>query len=77
MLVYQNSSLYPIQIKLTASPFRAYKDKSNFLASIEDLKQLCEHSNLEINIAQGAVICMCEDVLPIDHKNNFVPVWLI
>ncbi len=33
--------------------------------------------NLEINIAQGAVICMCEDVLPIDHKNNFVPVWLI
>ena len=77
LLIYQEDCIYPIQIKLTASPFRDYKDKSNFLVSIEELKQLSEHSNLEINIAQGAVICMCEDVLPIDHNNNFVPLWLI
>ena len=58
LLIYQEDCIHPIQIKLTASTFREYKDKSNFLVSIEELKQLSEHSNLEINIAPGAVICM-------------------
>ena len=32
---------------------------------------------LKTEIGDGAVVCMASDLLPIDKKNWYVPVWLI
>ena len=31
----------------------------------------------KINAGEGAVICMANDLIPIDKKNWYVPVWMI
>lgn len=33
--------------------------------------------SLKIEIGTGSVICMSNDLLPIDEKNWYVPAWLI
>ena len=77
LLLYQNGTVYPIEIKLSASPSRSAIKNFKVLEPIQEPEKFGELSQLKVNIGQGAVICMCEDVLPIDQKNNFVPVWLI
>lgn len=32
---------------------------------------------LKVEIGTGSVICMANDLLPVDEKNWYVPVWLI
>lgn len=32
---------------------------------------------LKVEIGTGNVICMARDLLPVDEKNWYVPVWLI
>lgn len=32
---------------------------------------------LKVEVGTGSVICMAADLLPIDEKNWYVPVWLI
>ncbi|MCD8110381.1 MAG: DUF4143 domain-containing protein [Clostridiales bacterium] len=34
-------------------------------------------TNLKTEIGTGSVICMANDLLPVDEKNWYVPVWLI
>ena len=77
LLLYQNGTVYPIEIKLSASPSRSAIKNFKVLEPIQEPEKFGELSQLKVNIGQGAVICMCEDVLPIDQKNNFVPVWLL
>ena len=31
----------------------------------------------KVEIGSGAIICMAGDILPVDEKNWYVPVWLI
>lgn len=33
--------------------------------------------SLKTEIGTGSVICMADDLLPVDEKNWYVPVWLI
>jgi len=33
--------------------------------------------SLKVRIGTGSVICMANDLLPVDEKNWYVPVWLI
>ena len=33
--------------------------------------------SLKVKIGTGSVICMAGDLLPVDEKNWYVPVWLI
>lgn len=35
------------------------------------------YKDLKVSITYGSIICMCEDVLPIDEKKWLVPVWII
>ena len=37
----------------------------------------CGLESLKTEIGTGSVICMANDLLPIDEKNWYVPVWLI
>lgn len=79
LLIYTNGTLFPIEIKKSASPGReAIKHfqvlepvtKSETLESVEALYS-------KTLIGNGAVICMSTDLRPIDAKNWAVPAWLI
>lgn len=48
--------------------FRLMKNVSENLGSLETLK---------VEIGTGSVVCMANDLLPVDEKNWYVPVWLI
>lgn len=65
LIIEQNQTLYPIEIKKSAQP------KPN---SIRHFKVL-EKTGRQIGM--GAVICLCSDIIPIDRNNNFVPVSMI
>lgn len=77
LLLYQNGTLSPIEIKKAASPGKAaIKNFAHW-----NLSKLRKHS-VEWNpskwrLGQEMVICMANDLLPVDEKNWYVPVWLI
>ena len=65
LLIVQNETLFPLEIKKTASP-----DKS----SIKNFKAL---EQLNKPIGEGGVICLVEDMLPISKNTNAIPVALL
>lgn len=80
LIIYQDATVTPIEIKKGASPKDAIKNFS-VLAPIE--RELDEEDpffnppQLKTKIGTGAVICMSSDLLPIDRKNWYIPAWLI
>lgn len=71
LLIYQNATLYPIEIKKSTQPKNAAK---NFSV----LKKLADTSNGQKALAgNGAVVCLAPDVIPIDGMNCYVPAWII
>jgi predicted AAA+ superfamily ATPase len=77
LLILQNGILYPIEIKKTASPGADSIKSFGVLKSLEYPEKFGEMTQLKIAIGTGAVICMANDLLPIDKKNWCVPSWLI
>ena len=77
LLLYQNGILSPIEIKKAASP--GIKAIKNFkvLEPVTQEETFCGLESLKTEIGTGSVICMANDLLPIDEKNWYVPVWLI
>jgi len=65
LIIEQNNTLYPIEIKKSASP---KKD------AIKNFKVLDKSG---VNVGTGAVICMARDLVPLDKDNWLVPVWLL
>jgi len=65
LIIEQNNTLYPIEIKKSASP---KKDATKNFSVLD---------KSGVNIGTGAVICLSRDVVPIDKDNWMVPVWLI
>jgi len=76
LIIYENNTLCPIEIKKSASPSRATK---NFNAldpvSIDSVSNGEKH--IKTNIGTGAVVCLSSDLLPVNKNNWYVPVWLI
>lgn len=71
LLIYQNGTLYPIEIKKATQPKNATK---NFAV----LKKFADDGNgQKASAGNGAVICLASDVLPIDRMNCYVPVWVV
>ena len=77
LLIYQNGTLSPIEIKKSASPSKAAIKNFHVLAQIQEPKQFGGLDNLKITLGTGNVICMAQDLLPLDEQNWRVPVWLI
>ncbi len=77
LLLYQNGSLYPVEIKKAASPGKAAIKNFNVLKPIETPEKFGGVKELKTEIGYGSVVCMASDLLPIDEKNWYVPVWLI
>ena len=65
VFVEKSNSVHPLEIKKAASPDRRIVKKFDIL----------EKSS--IARGNGGIICMCEQVLPIDERNFFIPCNLI
>ena len=77
LLIFQNGELSPIEIKKSASPGKAAIKNFSVLEPVTNEASFDGLSSLKVNIGTGSVVCMANDLLPIDKNNWYVPVWLI
>lgn len=77
LLIYENGTLYPIEVKKSASPGKDAIKHFNVLEPVTEPEKFGDLSQSKINIGNGVVVCMANDLLPIDTKNWYVPAWLI
>lgn len=66
LLIHENNTLYPIEIKTTAEPDP--RDIRHF-SMLNDIKG--------VNIGEGGVICMAHDMMPLKDKNYIIPLWAV
>ncbi len=78
LILYQNGTVNPIEIKKSAAPKDAAKHFS-VLKPIEREPETDEFgaAHLKTVIGTGAVVCLASDLIPIDRKNWYVPAWII
>jgi len=77
LLIYENGTLYPIEIKKSASPGKDAIKHFGVLKPVTEPEKFGELYQTKMKIGNGSVVCMANDLLPIDAKNWYVPVWLI
>jgi len=80
LIIHQNNTVNPIEIKKSAAPTGAVKHFSVLKPIAEDPSEEDRFSgaaHLKTEIGTGAVVCLASNVLPIDAKNWYVPAWLI
>ena len=80
LIIHKNNTVYPIEIKKSASPKDATKHFSVLKPIAEEPDEEDRFSgaaHLKTEIGTGAVVCLASNVLPIDKKNWLVPAWLI
>ena len=65
IFVEENNLIHPLEVKKSANPDRREVKKYELL----DKASLARGS--------GGIVCMCEEVIPIDSKNSFIPCNLI
>ena len=77
LLIYQNGTLFPVEIKKAASPGKTATKNFKVLEPVKEPEKFGHINELKVDIGTGNVICMARDLLPLDEKNWYVPVWLI
>lgn len=65
IIITQEQTLYPLEVKKTGSPTR--KNADNFAVL----------DNLNMNVGPGGIICLIDRVMPLTEKINAIPVSLI
>jgi hypothetical protein len=65
IFIEQGNTIHPLEIKKSANPNRRDVKKFSFLDKISAQR------------GNGGILCMCEEVIPIDEKNFFIPCNLI
>lgn len=65
LLIINNNTVYPIEIKKSANPGK------------EAIKNFDVVNKFAMDIGTGGVICMKEELFPIDRNNNYIPIELI
>ncbi|MDR1764625.1 MAG: DUF4143 domain-containing protein [Lachnospiraceae bacterium] len=80
LIIHQDGTVYPIEIKKSAAP----KDATRHFSVLDPIAEepseedrFSGAAHLKTDIGTGAVVCLSPDVLPIDRKNWMVPAWLI
>jgi hypothetical protein len=76
-LIYENGTIYPIEIKKSASPGKKAIKNFDVLEPVTEPEKFGGLKELKIEIGTGSVICIANDLLPINEKNWIVPIWLI
>ncbi|MDR1109844.1 MAG: ATP-binding protein [Deltaproteobacteria bacterium] len=77
LLLYQNGTLYPIEIKKTASPGKEATKHFKVLGPVAEPERFGPSDQPKVKIGTGAVVCMATDLRPIDENNWQVPFWLV
>ncbi|MBE6812569.1 MAG: ATP-binding protein [Ruminococcaceae bacterium] len=79
LIIYQNATVYPIEIKKNTAPANAVKNFSvlNILEQTNEEDLFTDAAQLKTTVGTGLVVCLASDVLPVDKKNWYVPAWLI
>lgn len=77
LLLYENGTICPIEIKKAVTPARDAAKNFSVLSPLEDREKFQNMEELKVNIGNGAVICMSKNLLPIDSKNYMVPAGII
>lgn len=77
LLLMQNGVLYPIEIKKSASPGTESIKNFGVLEPVTEPERFGSLEQYKMEIGTGAVICMINELLPIDKKNWYIPAWLI
>lgn len=79
VILYQNGTVYPIEIKKGSAPKDAVKNFSVLQPITKEPEEdaFSGASHLKTEIGTGAVVCLSSDILPIDKRNWYVPAWLI
>jgi len=72
LLIYENGTLCPIEIKKTASP--GTSDMKNF-AALNPFKGA--QDELKVALGPGVVLCMIPEPLPVNKDNWFVPARVV
>jgi predicted AAA+ superfamily ATPase len=72
LLIYENGTVCPLEIKKAASPDRKSIKNFKVLDAFESVS-----GELRIEVGPGAVLCMIDQPLPIDKKNWYVPARMI
>ncbi len=65
VIVEENGLIHPLEIKKSANPDR------------REIKKYEVLDKTALERGSGGIICMCEEVIPIDQKNCFIPCNLI
>lgn len=65
MFVEENGLIHPLEIIKSASPDR------------REIKKYAVLDNAAIARGKGGIICMCDELIPIDAENCFIPSNLI
>jgi len=65
IIVELNNSIHPLEIKKSANP------------NSREIRKFDIFNKASINQGCGGIICMCEEVIPIDSSNCFIPCNLI
>jgi predicted AAA+ superfamily ATPase len=66
VLIHENNTLYPIEIKSAAEPARSDIKNFDMLSEIKG-----------VNIGEGGVVCLASELLPLIGKNYVIPLWAI
>lgn len=65
MLIIKDQKVYPIEIKKAANP------------GGDSIKHFSVLGKTQLEVSGGGVICMCDDLIPIDTNYWFIPVKLL
>ena len=66
LLIMENNTLYPLEIKTTAEP------------TPDDIKHFCMIEGIKnLNTGEGGVICLANELLPLKGKHKIIPVSYI
>ncbi|MDR3271477.1 MAG: ATP-binding protein [Peptococcaceae bacterium] len=77
ILLYSDGILCPIEVKKSASPGKGALRNFDAIRPVAEPERFGELTQYKVEIGPGAVVCMVNDLLPIDAKNWYVPVWLV
>jgi predicted AAA+ superfamily ATPase len=66
LMIYENGTLYPLEIKSTSNPTPNMIKAFDLINKIPDIKR-----------GEGGVICLSKDLLPLKNNDKIIPIWTI
>lgn len=77
LLMERDGTLFPIEVKKTASPSRKDARNLNVLDPVNAPDVAPELSMFKRDIGTGAIVCLAQDTLPVSERAWAFPVWAI